>query len=407
VRTLFISSSIGLGHAGRDLAIANELRRLRPDVEIDWLAGDPATRFLEQAGERMLPESSVIRETGVAEANAGDFSLNLVGYVTHAARQWARVARTILRLIDRHEYEFVVGDETYELTIAFALRPALKPVPFAIIYDFFGVDAMSGNPFERVAVYALNYLWGGGRRGTAPPFDLVLFVGEPEDVPDRPLGARLPNRRAYATRHFAFIGYIVDFDATELRRNRSSGRAALGYDERPLIICSVGGTAVGADLLRLCGAAYPHLLSRVPDARMLLVCGPRIDPATIPAPPGVEVLGFVPRLYEHFAACDVAVVQAGGTTTLELTALRRPFVYFPLDSHFEQNLAVVPRLRRHGAGERRDYESTSPQALADLIARQLDLEPAWQAIPTDGARRAAELIAAQLPPTGHHVGRGG
>ena len=404
MRTLFISSSIGLGHAGRDLAIANELRRLRPDVEIDWLAGDPATRLLDQAGERMLPECSVFRETGVAEANAGDFSLNLVAYVTHAARQWARVARTILRLIDEHEYEFVVGDETYELTIAFALRPALKTVPFAIIYDFFGVDAMSGNPFERAAVYALNHLWGGGRRGKAPPFDLVLFVGEPEDVPDRPLGARLSNRRTYATRHFAFIGYIVDFDATELRRNRSGGRAALGYDERPLIICSVGGTAVGADLLRLCAAAYPHLLTRVPDAHMLLVCGPRIDPATIPAPSGVEVRGFVPRLYEHFAACDVAIVQAGGTTTLELTALRRPFVYFPLDSHFEQNLAVVPRLRRHGAGERRDYDSTTPEALADTIARQLDLEPTWQAIPTDGARRAAELIAAQLPPTGHHAG---
>ena len=310
MRTLFISSSIGLGHAGRDLAIANELRRLRPDVEIDWLAGDPATRLLDQAGERMLPESSVFRETGVAEANAGDFSLNLVAYVTHAARQWARVARTILRLIDEHEYEFVVGDETYELTIAFALRPALKTVPFAIIYDFFGVDAMSGNPFERAAVYALNHLWGGGRRGKAPPFDLVLFVGEPEDVPDRPLGARLSNRRTYATRHFAFIGYIVDFDATELRRNRSGGRAALGYDERPLIICSVRGTAVGADLLRLCAAAYPHLLTHVPDAHMLLVCGPRIDPATIPAPSGVEVRGFVPRLYEHFAACDVAIVQA-------------------------------------------------------------------------------------------------
>ena len=112
MRALFISSSIGLGHAGRDLAIANELRRLRPDVEIDWLAGDPVTQLLEKAGERVLPECSAFRETSVAEASAGDFSLNLVGYVTHATRQWARVARTILRLIKEHEYEFVVGDET-------------------------------------------------------------------------------------------------------------------------------------------------------------------------------------------------------------------------------------------------------------------------------------------------------
>jgi UDP:flavonoid glycosyltransferase YjiC (YdhE family) len=68
---------------------------------------------------------------------------------------------------------------------------------------------------------------------------------------------------------------------------------------------------------------------------MVIVCGPRIDPASVRAPAGVDVRGYVPRLYEHFAACDAAVVQGGGTTTLELTALRRPFIYLPLENHFE------------------------------------------------------------------------
>ena len=58
----------------------------------------------------------------------------------------------------------------------------------------------------------------------------------------------------------------------------------------------------------------------------------------------------MPRLYEHFAACDVAVVQGGGTSTLELTALRPPFVYFPLEGHAEQTLVVAKRLARQGAG---------------------------------------------------------
>ena len=83
---------------------------------------------------------------------------------------------------------------------------------------------------------------------------------------------------------------------------------------------------------------------------MVVVCGPRFDPTTIDAPPGVDVRGYVPRLYEHFAACDVAVVQGGGTSTLELTALRRPFVYFPLEGHAEQTLVVAKRLARQGAG---------------------------------------------------------
>jgi deazaflavin-dependent oxidoreductase (nitroreductase family) len=125
---------------------------------------------------------------------------------------------------------------------------------------------------------------------------------------------------------------------------------------------------------------------------MVLVCGPRIDPATVDAPPGVEVRGYVPRLYEHFAAYDVAVVQGGGTTTLELTALRRPFIYFPLEGHFEQNLVVAERLRRHGAGERMVYSETTPQILAEAVIRQLGREASWPPISMNGARRAAGLI---------------
>ena len=43
-RALYLSSPIGLGHARRDLAIADELRALHPDLQIDWLAQDPVTR---------------------------------------------------------------------------------------------------------------------------------------------------------------------------------------------------------------------------------------------------------------------------------------------------------------------------------------------------------------------------
>ena len=43
-RALFVCSPIGLGHVRRDLAIADELRLLRPDLEIDWLTQDPVPR---------------------------------------------------------------------------------------------------------------------------------------------------------------------------------------------------------------------------------------------------------------------------------------------------------------------------------------------------------------------------
>ena len=390
-RILFISSSIGLGHAARDLAIAEQLRGRRPDLEIDWLAGHPATRLIEAAGESILPEAAVFQETGFAEDSAEEFSLNLTRYATRALGAWARAARAILNVTRRRSYDLVVGDETYELTIAFALAPRLKKLPWVIIYDFFGLDAMTRNPLERGVVHVLNRIWCGGGRGKPSPFDLTLFVGEPDDVPDAPLGWRLPNARDYAERHFQFTGYALGFDPSTYT-DRHNLRRTLGYNEHPLILCSVGGTAVGADLLRRCVAAYPLIRARVADARMVVVCGPRIDPATIDAPAGVQVHGYVPRLYEHFAACDVAVVQGGSTSTLELTALRRPFLYFPLEGHAEQNLVVAKRLARQGAGSQRVYSQTTPAALADAIVSQLGRKPTWPPIRANGARRAAELI---------------
>jgi UDP:flavonoid glycosyltransferase YjiC (YdhE family) len=398
-KILFISGSIGLGHVRRDLAIARELRRIDPRVEIVWLAGEPAKQVIAEAGETLLPESAAYGdETGVAEDAAGGFSLNLLGrFALRAQSAWKRAVATFEEVSAKYPYDLLIGDETYEIDAALEKRPELKKAPFVMIYDFVGLDAMSRNPLERLITYQGNWGWGGGPRGKPPTHqDLTLFIGEPEDVADRPFGLLLPNRREYARRHYRFVGYTFPFEPVDFA-DKKEMRIALGYDEdRPLVVCAVGGTAIGADLLRLCAVSYPHIQERVAGVRMVLVCGPRINPAAVRAPSGVEVRGYVPRLYEHFAACDVAVVQGGGTTTLELTALRRPFIYFPLEGHFEQNLIVAERLRRHGAGERMLYSETTPETLAGTIIGQLGRKASWPPIPTDGARRAAELIGALM-----------
>lgn len=84
-RVLFISGSIGLGHADRDVAIARALRALNPSVEISWLAGDPARQLIADAGEVLLP-CSVADETASAEQIAGHFALNVAQYAWRAQR---------------------------------------------------------------------------------------------------------------------------------------------------------------------------------------------------------------------------------------------------------------------------------------------------------------------------------
>lgn len=378
-RILFISGSVGLGHAGRDVAIGRALRDINPAVEISWLAGDPAKRLIADAGESLLPETDELGDdSGAAESISGRFSSNVVNYGWAARDAWKRNVRTFKKVTEKYPFDLVVGDETYEITFTFAMRPEFKRLPFVMIYDFVGLDAATWNPLEHLRTYMANRIWSGGRKATPPVEDLTLMVGEPDDVPDRRFGFLLPNRREYAQRHYEFLGYVFPFEPEDLA-DRSGLRARLGYTEQPLFVCAIGGTSVGRDLLNLCGAAYGHVKERVPDARMILVRGPRLDPGVLDVPPGVEVRGYVPRLYEHLAAADVAIVQGGGTTTLELTALRRPFLYFPLENHFEQETVVGNRLARHKAGQRMSFSQTSPEGLADAAVALLGSEANWAA----------------------------
>ena len=76
-RALYISSPIGLGHARRDVAIAEELRTLHPDLEIDWLAQDPVTRVLEASGETIHPASKhLANESGHIESESAEHDLH-------------------------------------------------------------------------------------------------------------------------------------------------------------------------------------------------------------------------------------------------------------------------------------------------------------------------------------------
>ena len=130
----------------------------------------------------------------------------------------------------------------------------------------------------------------------------------------------------------------------------------------------------------------------MPDLHMILVCGPRLSTESLKVPKEVEVKGYVPALYEHFSAADISIVQAGGASTLELTALRRPFIYFPLEDHSEQEINISERLRRHRAGIGMTYSKTTPEALAEQVISNFNMEVNYSTIPTDGAQRAVSKI---------------
>ena len=396
-KILYVSGSIGLGHVTRDLAIAGQLRKQYPDVELSWLASDTAAIPLKEAGEKLLLEADMYADVNFsAEKAARGFGMNLLKYGRKVRRQFSRNVKILKQIVAKEQFDLVVGDETYELAIALAIKHILIKAPFVMIYDFLGMDSVTMNPVEKFEASVFNKIWTWtDRRLFSDPKNLALFAGELQDVPDKGLGFLLPNRREHARVHYKFTGHILPFDPEEYT-DKTKIRAKLGYDPEPLVVCSIGGTSIGKDLLELCGQAYPMIKQRVPDLRMVLICGPRLSVEGLEVPDGVEVRGYVPALYQHFAASDLAIVQGGGTATLELTALRRPFLYFPLSNHCEQQVHVAGRLARHKAGVKMVYSQTTPEILAGKVIANLGKKVNYPPVPMQGAQKAAQLIGELL-----------
>ena len=387
-RVLYVSSPIGLGHARRDLAIVAELRRLRPGVEVDWLAQHPVTELLAARGERIHPASRwLVSEARHIENEAGR------QHDLHAFQAIRRMDEILLanfmvfaELVEREPYDVWVGDEAWDVDHFLHENPELKRAAYVWLTDFVGWLPVAGED-------ALTADYNAEMIDQIERFprvrDRALFVGDPGDVVPDDFGPGLPAIRDWTAQNYHFTGYITGSEPADPQATR----AEFGWHNYPVCVVAVGGTAVGAHLIHRALAAYPIAARLVPGLRMVVVTGPRLDPATLIAPPGVEVHGYLPDLHRYLAAAELAVVQGGLATTMELTAAARPFLYVPLENHFEQQLHVPHRLARHHAGRRLTFADTTPPSLAQAIADEIARPVHYLPIDPHGASRAATLIA--------------
>ena len=397
-RALYVSSPIGLGHAQRDIAIARELRKLHPDLVIDWLAQNPVTRMLEACGERIHPASrGLANESGHIESESAEHDLHCFQAIRRMDEILVANFMVFHDVVSAEPYDLWIGDEAWELDYLLHENPELKSTAYCWLTDFVGwIPMPDGGDREAFVTSDYNAEMIGQIARFPRLRDRAIFVGNPEDIVPDTFGPDLPAIRDWTESHYDFAGYVTGFDPVTLS-DRDAIRAELGYlpDEQVCIV-TVGGSGVGGALLRRVIDAFPEAKQRVPGLRMIVVAGPRIDPASLPAGNGLEVRPYVHELYRHLAACDLAVVQGGLTTGMELTAAKRPFLYFPLKHHFEQNYHVRHRLERYHAGRCMDFDTSTPEAIARAIAEEIGIEVTYRDVESDGAARAAALIAEML-----------
>jgi pimeloyl-ACP methyl ester carboxylesterase/predicted glycosyltransferase len=394
-RVLYLSSPIGLGHGRRDIAIARELRKLHGDLEVDWLAQDPVTRLLEANGERVHPLSRrLASESRHIEMESGEHDLHCFQAIRNMDEVLIANFMAFQDAVDEGNYDLVIADEAWDIDHYWHEHPELKKAGLAWFTDFVGYVPMpSGGAHEAFLTTDYNAEMIEHIERHPGVRDRAIFVGGPEDVIPMSFGKDLPAMRDWVPRHFDFAGYVIGEHPNSFG-SRAELRERLGYrpDERVCIV-TVGGSAVGAHLIKRILQSYPMARARLPELRMIVVAGPRIDPASLSGPDGVEVRAFVPDLDRHLAACDLALVQGGLTTCMELTAAGTPFLYFPLQNHFEQNFHVAHRLDRYGAGTRMTFATSTPDMIAEAMVGALRAPAKFKPVEADGAVRAARMLA--------------
>lgn len=398
-RALFISSPIGLGHAQRDLAIARELRKLQPDLAIDWFTVDPAAAYLEREGERVHPITRrLANESRHFENVAGEHDLSAFFALRTMDEIMSRNFMTFVDLVEAEHYDIVIGDEAWDVDYFFHENPELKRQPYVFLTDFVGCLPMEEGNAREAALCADRNADDIEHVARYPYLrDAAIFVGNREDVTEQPFGPGLPGIRDWTDRNFCYCGYCLPFDPRSLADTERLRRQHGYRSDEKVVIAAVGGTATGGHLLQRIAAAFPHMKREAPELRLVLVAGPRLSPELFPTQPGLEVRPYVHNLYEHLACCDLALVQGGLSTTMELVATRRPFLSFPLQRHFEQCVHVRHRLANYAADRSVDYAATlDPVQLARRALQTLHEPVRYRPVETDGAARAALRIAQVL-----------
>jgi hypothetical protein len=138
-RALYISSPIGLGHAQRDIAIASELRRLHPELEIEWLAQSPVTLALQAHGQKIHRASKFLSsEVSHIESESAEHDL-------HCFQAWRRMDEILLAnfmvfhdVIREEPFDLLIGDEAWELDYYLHENPEQKSAPYVWLTDFVG-----------------------------------------------------------------------------------------------------------------------------------------------------------------------------------------------------------------------------------------------------------------------------
>jgi UDP-N-acetylglucosamine--N-acetylmuramyl-(pentapeptide) pyrophosphoryl-undecaprenol N-acetylglucosamine transferase len=329
------------GHIEPALALADAVRRLRPDAVVTALGT-----------ERGL-EKTLVPARGYALELVPPVPLPRKPSKDLAALPW-RVVRSVARtqqVLRRVGADVVVGFGGYVALPAYlAARLPGSRVP-VVVHEANASAGIANKVGARHAAAVAAAVPGSGLDGPV--------IG-------------MPLRRA-----------ITTLDRGALR---AKARAHFGLDPHAPTVLVFGGSQ-GARSLNEAVSGAAEALGR----GVLHAHGPKntLEVPTVPGAPPYVAVPYLERMDLAYAAADLAICRSGAMTVAEVSAVGLPAVFVPLPhGNGEQRLNALPVVE-HGGGEIVEDADLTPERVLELVVPLL----------TSGERLAAMSAATRR--TGH------
>ena len=369
-KVLFFTSPIGLGHATRDIAIAEKLKHIAND-EILFISGGAAYDLISKEGFQALNLYRPPPFT-VDSGKLRNSFVWLMKYIIYYKRS-KKIAEEVIRK-DVRKYPLIVSDEDFA-SISVSQNTILSKSVF--IYDMVEPTA-SGHGI--ISNYCnINIENNVGETHFASGFLHIFEKKMNRSMSnlikkcDKVIIPDFGDNRA----NLVYVGPIV----REVKSDRMSLRNNLGFTRKTILVCA-GGTDAGRHLIQKSLEAYGNLKKRL-DVDLVLVPGPNLE---LNDSDDFYNLGFVDNLHEYIYASDLVISLAGRSTIDESTVYGTPGIFIPIKNHFEQEQNAL----------RLGYKYEDISKLESLIEEKLGMNHQTPILNSTGAEVTAKIISELL-----------
>lgn len=333
---VFFSSPIGLGHATRDIAIAQYFNR----IPIKFISGEGGSKLFSEFDfdiEDLYhpPPFTVIQ---------GKLQ-NPLNWLFRYYSYYKECKTISSNTIEKEKPNLIVSDEDFA-SLVIGQEKKLRTILITDILE---------TRFSRGIGSLIEKMMNRSMKTIIKKCDLVII---PENGPNEDNIVR--------------IGPIV----RSTLQTREALREKFSFDKKTIVV-SIGGTNAGKFLI---DAVIDVFVKIKLDADLVIVSGPSLKIHN----DKIRNLGFVNNLHEIIYAADLIISLAGKSTIDEAKCYGTPGIFIPIKEHFEQE----ENAKEIG------FSFDDLFRLESLIPEKIN----EKRIPTsfDGAQKAADLIKKML-----------